>query len=83
MNFKYFTSLPSDSDALKVAYEMIFKGFPMLFIEGKESMVNLFTPDPEKALDWVFDNHLHPHNDWVVIAFTTYYNDNIEKESHE
>ena len=79
MKFKYFTSLPIDSDALKVAYEMIFKGFPMLFKDNKKGMIDLFTPNPETSLQWIFDEC----DDWAQIAFTSYYNDLIETQVEE
>ena len=71
IDLKYFTSLPQGSDALKVAHNMVFKGFPMLFKDSGEGMVNLYTPDPDSALQWIFNCC----DDWAQIEFTSYYNE--------
>lgn len=77
MKLKYFTSLPYGHDGLKVAHDMVFEGFPMLFKDSGEKMVDLYTPDPEKALQWIFAEC----DDWVQIEFTSYYNDENEEDN--
>ena len=71
MKLQYFTSLPYGSDCLKVAQDMIYHGFPMLFKDNGNRMVDLFTIDPDKALQWIFEEC----DDWVQIEFTSYYDD--------
>ena len=77
MKLSYFTSLPHGSFCLKIAQDMIYQGFPMLFKDNGNRMVDLFTPDPDKALQWVFDKC----GDGAQIEFTSYYNDEVSEMS--
>lgn len=74
MNLKYFTSLPHGHDGLKIAHNMVLKGFPILFKDNGKGIVNLYTHEPEEALQWIFDYC----DDWAQIEFTSYYNEKNE-----
>ena len=76
MKLKYFTSLPhGDGDGLKVAHQMVLAGFPILFMDNGKNEIDLFTTNPDKALNWVDDCC----GTWAYVQFTSYYDPATEK----
>lgn len=57
---------------------MVLKGFPMLFKDSGKGMVDLYTQDPEIALQWVFDFC----DDWAQIELTSYYNNENDEDTN-